>query len=197
MTESNVCDDNKVNENDDNDDDIKSPDETICLASSNQITQEQRHDKSLAACFKLAEHGAGGFVVKDNLLYHRAKILGQSFLQLVVPTSRRKHVMRMGHDTFGGHMSMKRTKARISYTFYWPTISDDCHKYVQTCRVCQMKARISYRDRVPIDQSLELIVFLTISLSIVVDHSLVVMVESRSITTLLLQPIVSVDFLSV
>ena len=29
-------------------------------------------------------------------------------------------------------------------------MSDDCHKYVQTCRVCQIKARITYRDRVPI-----------------------------------------------
>jgi len=64
------------------------------------------------------------FVVKDNLLYHII------FFQLVVTTSRREHVMRMGHDTFGGHMSVKRTKARISYAFYWPTMSDDCHKYV-------------------------------------------------------------------
>ena len=43
--------------NDNDDDDIKSPDETTCLASSNEIAQEQRHDKSLAACFKLAERG--------------------------------------------------------------------------------------------------------------------------------------------
>ena len=105
--------------------------------------------------------------------------------------------MRMGHDTFGGHMSVKRTKTRISYIFYWPTMSDDCHKYVQTCRVCQIKARITYRDRVPIRP---------IPLADrVFDHFfvnccepfLVVMVNSRSITTLLLQSIVSVDFLSV
>ena len=67
----------------------------------------------MAARFKLAERGRGGFVVKDNLLCHRAKILGQSFLQYVVPTSRRKHVMRMGHDTFGGHMSVKRTNCLL------------------------------------------------------------------------------------
>ena len=48
LTESTVCDDDKVNHNDD-DDDIKSPDEKTCLASSNEIAQEQRHDKSLAA----------------------------------------------------------------------------------------------------------------------------------------------------
>ena len=64
LTESTVCDDDKVND----DDDIKSPNETTCLASSNEIAQQQRHDKSLAAFFKLAERGRGGFAVKDNLL---------------------------------------------------------------------------------------------------------------------------------
>jgi len=73
------------------------------------VIQEQRNDKSLTGCWKLAERGKGGFVVKDGILYHRAKILGQSFLQLVVPVSRREHVMKMGHGSFGGHMSVKRT----------------------------------------------------------------------------------------
>jgi len=88
--------------------------------------------------------------VKDNLLYHRATILGQSFLQLVVPSSHRDYVLKMVHDTFGGHMSVKLTKARISYTFYWPTLAEDCSKYIQTCRVCQLKACETYRDCVPI-----------------------------------------------
>jgi len=87
---------------------------------------------------------------KDNSLYHRAKILGQPFLQLVVPFCRREHVLRMGHDTFGGHKSVKRTKARIYYTFYWPSLAEDCRRYIQTCHTCQMKARLTYRDRVPI-----------------------------------------------
>jgi len=89
-------------------------------------------------------------VVKDGLLYHRAKILGQSFLQLVGPSSRREHVLKMGHETYGGHMSVKRTKAGILYTFYWPTLAEDCRHYIQTCRTCQLKARIIYHDRVPI-----------------------------------------------
>jgi len=45
---------------------------------------------------------------------------------------------------------LKRTKVRISYTFYWPTLAEDCRKYIQTCRICQLKARETYRDRVPI-----------------------------------------------
>jgi len=38
----------------------------------------------------------------------------------VVPESRRAHVLKMGHDSFRGHMGFKRTKARICYTFKWP-----------------------------------------------------------------------------
>jgi len=88
--------------------------------------------------------------VKDGLLYHHAKILGQSFLQLVVPSSRREHVLKMCHETYGGHMTVKRTKAPILYTFYWPTLAEDCRRYIQICRTCQLQARVTYRDRVPI-----------------------------------------------
>lgn len=122
----------------------------IHLASGNEVASEQRNDASLRGCWKLADRNRGGFVVRDGLLYHRASILGQSFLQLVVPTSRREHVLKMGHDTFGGHMSVKRTKARISYTFYWPSLAEDCREYIKTCSICQKKARVTYRDRVPI-----------------------------------------------
>jgi len=96
-------------QNDDNND--------LSSASSSEVAKEQRNDKSLTGCWKLAERGRDGPVVNDNVLYHRAKILHQSFLQLVVPSGRTEHLLRMGHDTFGGHMSVKRTKARIAYTF--------------------------------------------------------------------------------
>jgi len=78
------------------------------------------------------------------------RYLANLFLQLVVPSSRREHVLKMGHETYCGHMSVKRTKARILYTFYWPSLAEDCRHYIQTCRTCQLKARVTYRDRVPI-----------------------------------------------
>jgi len=65
----------------------------------------------------------------------------------VVPESRRAHVLKMGHDSFGGHMGFKRTKVRISYTFYWPGLREDCLQYVKTCETCQLKVRVTYRDR--------------------------------------------------
>ena len=47
-------------------------------------------------------------------------------------------------------MSVKKTKARISYTFFWPGLKQDCEDFIKTCRLCQMKSRVTYRDRVPI-----------------------------------------------
>ena len=143
---------------DDNDDktssDVKSDDFATSsddgVASRDELINEQRADPSLKGCFKLAERNRGGFVIKYELLYHRATILRQTFLQLVVPKSRRDHVLQMGHDTFGGHMSVKRTKARISYTFFWPSLNEDCREYIKTCSVCQLKVLATHRDRVPI-----------------------------------------------
>ena len=120
------------------------------LVSSQQISKEQHEDGTLIGCFKLAERGKGNFVVANDLLYHRDQVLGQTVWQLVVPKSRRQHVLEMGHATHGGHMGAKRTKQRIAYTFFWPTLKEDCCKYVETCKICQLKRRVTYHDRVPI-----------------------------------------------
>ena len=93
------------------------PTSDCSLSPSYELAQEQRNDQSLTGCSKLVEKGRAGFVVKDNSLYHRTKTLGQDIYQLVMPDSRRAHVLKMGHDSFGGYMGFKRTKARISYTF--------------------------------------------------------------------------------
>ena len=50
-------------------------------------------------------------------MYHRTKILGQDVYQLVVPESRRAHVLKMGHDAFGGHMGFKRTITALVILF--------------------------------------------------------------------------------
>ena len=135
LFQSDITDDVDVNDDNKNDDDnddviVEVKDDDISLAPSSEIIKEQHDDKSLSGCWKLAERAKAGFLVQNGLLYHRAKILGQSFLQLVVPQSRREHVLKMGHDTYGGQMSVKRTKARISYTFYLPSLKEDCQKYI-------------------------------------------------------------------
>jgi len=92
------------------------------LSSSSEVAKEQCDDPFLTGCWKPADKGRAGFVVRDNLLYHCTKILSQDVYQLVVPESRRVRVLKMGHDSFSGHMGFKHTKARISYTFYRATL---------------------------------------------------------------------------
>ena len=50
--------------------------------------------------------------IKDGLLYHTERILGQNFSQLRLPKSRRTQVLELGHDTFGGHLAEKRTRKK-------------------------------------------------------------------------------------
>ena len=88
--------------------------------------------------------------MKDGLLYHTEKILGQVFSQLCLPKTRRTQVLELAHDSFGGHLGQKRTCERIRLSFTWPTLTSDCKRYCQTCVACQKRARKTFRDRVPI-----------------------------------------------
>ena len=88
------------------------------LITKAKLIKEQRNDETLRGCWKSAERDRGSFLIDDGILYRREKILGQSFQQLVVPKDRRSHALKIGHETYGGHMSVKKTKTRISYTFF-------------------------------------------------------------------------------
>ena len=100
------------------------------LINKAELIKEQRDDETLRECWKLAERGRGSFLIDDGVLYRSEKILGQPLQQLVVPKGRRSHVLKVGH--------VKKTKARISYTFFWPGLKQDCEDF-KTCRICQMK----------------------------------------------------------
>ena len=94
--------------------------------------------------------GQGGLFVKDGLLYREECILGQNFTQLCLPQGRRNQVLELAHSTFGGHLAYKRTSDRIRLSFYWPTLAVDVKRHCSVCSECQRKARMTWRDRVPI-----------------------------------------------
>ena len=119
-------------------------------ANAETMRQEQLDDETLRGWWSLAKRGKGGFFMKDGLLYHTERILGQNFSQLCLPKSRRTQVLELGHDTFGGHLAEKRTRERIRLSFTWPTLTSDCKRYCQTCMACQKRARKTFRDRIPI-----------------------------------------------
>ena len=115
-------------------------------ANAETLRQDQLEDDTLKGWGSLAKRGKGGFIEKDSLLYHIEKILNQTFSQLCLPKSRRSQVLKLAHDTFGGHFREKRTRERIRLSFAWPSLTSDCKRYCQTCTVCQKRARRTYRD---------------------------------------------------
>lgn len=118
-------------------------------ASVEELICEQQSDDSLKGARSLALKGKGGFFYKDKLLMHREKLLGQEFTQLCLPLSRRPKVLELGHE-LGGHLGPKRTGQRIRLSFYWCNVNQDVKLHCQSCELCQKKARITFRDRVPI-----------------------------------------------
>ncbi|GFU29252.1 retrovirus-related Pol polyprotein from transposon opus [Trichonephila clavipes] len=44
----------------------------------------------------------------------------------------------------------RKTRQRIKYSFYWPTIKQDVKRFCESCKICQLRKPITYRDRVPI-----------------------------------------------
>ena len=106
-------------------------------ASAEALRAEQMADRSLTGCWSLAHRDKAGYFVRDGILYRHEKILGQSFEQLCLPYCRRAQAIKLAHETFGGHLGAKKTKARLKLSFTWPTISADVQKVCEVCHTCQ------------------------------------------------------------
>lgn len=119
-------------------------------ANTETLHAEQMADPTLKGCRSLAERERGGFFLRRGLLFHRERILGQSFDQLVLPECRRAEVLKLAHDTYGAHMGALNTKQRIRYSFFWPTIARDAKAYVASCSRCARRKRITCYDTTPV-----------------------------------------------
>jgi len=149
-------DDDDVDENEvtnDNCDKDKSENENMSdprKASAEILGRDQKSDRSLIHCWSLADRHKAGYYVRDGVLYHNYKYLGQEYEQLVLPVNRRQEVMRLAHEIYAGHLGAKKTKERIKLSFTWPTIALDVQKACESCHQCQKKRRVTVYDRVPI-----------------------------------------------
>ena len=112
------------------------------------LRDEQREDPTLARAWVWAQKNKNNFFVKDELLYHRDKVLQQNVQHICLPTARRNEACRLAHDMC--HLGYKRTKEKLHLNFFWPGMSKTIREYVDTCLACQKKARSVIKDRVPI-----------------------------------------------
>lgn len=63
-----------------------------------------------------------------------------SLPRLVIPASFQPTLLAMMHDSpYGGHFGIKRTLARLSHRYFWPTMLHDVTMWVSQCTSCQQE----------------------------------------------------------
>ena len=92
-----------------------------------------------------------GYFLRNGLLFHRTYVRGDVVDRFVVPQCKRAAILDLAHSQVGCHMGVRRTKERIALSFAWPTLINDVIEYCRHCDICQKRARVTYRDRVPIE----------------------------------------------
>ncbi len=113
------------------------------------LIAEQQNDVTLKHAFSLARRKKGGYVVNDGILYRVEKHCGQTVTNLVVPENRRLGVIKLAHNT--AHWGSKKTYQRIIMSgLTFPNLSAVVSDYVGKCEKCQLRARQTKADRVPI-----------------------------------------------
>ncbi len=109
------------------------------------LRQLQKEDAEIAKLYsQVAEAGGKGlkvfmfqgrsFCVMNDLLYRKT---GDK-LQVVLPISVRKTVMKLGHSIpWAGHLGRRKTHSRICKHFYWLGMSKDIAEFCKACPECQ------------------------------------------------------------
>jgi len=108
------------------------------------LRDEQKEDPTLERTWVWAQKNKNNFFLKDELLYHRDKVLQQNVQQICLPTARRNEVCRLAHDMC--HLEYKRTREILRLIFFWPGMSKTIREYMDTCLACQKKARAVIKD---------------------------------------------------
>jgi hypothetical protein len=91
------------------------------------------------------------FIIRKGLLFHFEKACGQTVKCLMVPESRRSHVIDVAHAVTGGHFNHRKTRDRIKLSgLTWNTLVRHCKEWVKRCDRCQKSSRVTYYDRIPI-----------------------------------------------
>lgn len=110
--------------------------------SHDELVKEQNADQSLAVLFGQAvsadtfKNIAHGYNVQNGLLVRKwtdltDTMLGEPWLQVVVPSTIRHSVMKTAYDMLG-HLGVRKTYDRVMRNFYWPSLKKDVAAYIKT-----------------------------------------------------------------
>ncbi|GFS87971.1 retrovirus-related Pol polyprotein from transposon opus [Trichonephila clavipes] len=127
----------------------------MCVDKGSIVADSFRSEQvccaELALAWKHAKESKGNYYEVDGYLFHRDKILGDSFGQLVIPKCRRTEVLKLAHTSvFSSHMGPKKTLERIKYFFFWEDLRADVKKFCESRKECQLTRSVRVKDRSPI-----------------------------------------------
>ena len=123
--------------------DLPVPELADNLSDKAALIPEQQTDDSLKAVREWADEGERGYgFVEDVLVHESALATGDVVSRIVVPTSRRKQILKTAHASLtAGHFSNRKTEAVLKQVFTWPGISKDVKSWCRACPECQKASK--------------------------------------------------------
>ena len=116
-----------------------------------KLGEEQKSDSTLNEVWKKGLNGEKGYTFEQGILVHHASEgVDDRVVRVVVPASRRQHVLQMGHSSStAGHFGVKKTHSKIANHFVWPGLWSQVKTYVRTCKGCQLAAK-QHKSKAPL-----------------------------------------------
>ena len=107
--------------------------------------------------------------VKDGVLCRwKTGVNRARTLQIIIPTAMRRDIMYFvhGHRT-SGHFGKKRSMERLSRRYYWPGMTSDLLRWINTCPTCCMNNPGPGLGKLPLSQELFGVRFARIAVDII------------------------------
>ena len=121
--------------------------------TAQKLKQLQSEDSTLAKFVQLANSSDDDtqsqykFEFQEGILVRVYLGEGEEIVQVVVPQSLRSTVLSTAHDgLLAGHCGVRKTLARVQNRFWWPGVSSDTRRFVQSCDICQ---KVVPKGRIP------------------------------------------------
>ncbi len=92
---------------------------------------------------------ASKLIIQNELLYRVSKSsCGKEKKQLVLPGQFHQQVLYSLHDD-AGHLGIERTTELVKDRFYWPQVTSEVEKYVQSCGRCMARKALPQKRAPP------------------------------------------------
>ena len=110
-----------------------------------EMQQMQESDETLEGVRESVSDPSGRFFEEDGLLFKKWEPpatqqlgSGETVDQLILPKECRPLALKLTHSLLlAGHLERKKTLARLSQHFYWPSMHQDVADFCRCCETCQ------------------------------------------------------------